>query len=146
MDKKRGYFAIGIYGGKNSINTGTLWRSANIMGAAFIFTIGQRYKKQASDTMSTPKHVPLYQYPDFESFYGNMPSDCLLVGVELDGNAVDIRSFKHPERAMYLLGAEDNGLPKAVMVRCHRLVQLPGENSMNVSVAGSIVLYDRIRG
>lgn len=145
MKNDRGYFAIGIYGGKNSINIGTLWRTAKIMNASFIFTISHRYKRQASDTLSTPKHVPLYQYDDFDSFYKNMPSDCILVGVELDEKAVDIRTFKHPERAIYLLGAEDNGLPSKVMERCHKLVKLPGVISLNVAVAGSVVLYDRIK-
>lgn len=36
---KRGYFGIGIYNGKNTANIGTLWRSAAILGANFIFTI-----------------------------------------------------------------------------------------------------------
>jgi len=27
---------------------------------------------------------------------------------------------------------------------CHQVVRLPGERSLNVAVAGSIVIYDRI--
>ena len=42
-----------------------------------------------------------------------------------------------------LLGAEDHGLSKAALARCQHLVQLPGRASLNVAVAGSIVLYDR---
>lgn len=46
---KRGYFGIGVFHGKNEQNIGTLWRSANIMGADFIFTIGKRYSRQCTD-------------------------------------------------------------------------------------------------
>lgn len=47
-------------------------------------------------------------------------------------------------QACYLLGAEDNGLTKEAISKCQELVYLPGERSLNVAVAGSIVLYDRI--
>ena len=43
----------------------------------------------------------------------------------------------------YLLGAEDNGLTKAAIEKCHALVKFKSEMSLNVAVAGSIVLYDR---
>ena len=35
-----GYHAIGIVGGKNLDNAGTLWRSAYQLGASFMFTVG----------------------------------------------------------------------------------------------------------
>lgn len=139
----RGYFGIGIERGKTSANIGTLWRSAHIFGAAFIFTIGHRYKKQPSDTMFTSRHIPLWSYETFADFYAHMPHDCRLIGVELDDRAVALDNFSHPERCIYLLGAEDHGLSREARERCHQLVQLPGDFCLNVSVAGSIVLYDR---
>ena len=53
----RGYFGIGIQNAKTDENIGTLWRSAFIMGASFIFTIGKRYKKQATDTPKSWKNI-----------------------------------------------------------------------------------------
>lgn len=142
----RGYFAIGIEKIKNEINIGTLWRSANILGASFIFTIGKRYKRQASDTMESWRHIPLYHYDNIDDFYkSGLPYDCQLVGIELDDSATPIKKFTHPQRAIYLLGAEDNGLSKEAVKRCHHIIVLPGDHSMNVSVAGSIVLFDRIQ-
>ena len=55
-----------------------------------------------------------------------------------------IESFCHPERAVYLLGAEDHGLSPAILTRCHCVVRLPGAFSMNVSSAGTVVMYDRL--
>lgn len=139
----RGYFAIGIENTKDAFNVGSLWRTADLFGAAFIFTIGRRYKTQASDTMKTARRVPLFHYADFEDFLGHLPHDAQLVGLELDSRAKPVEYFRHPERAIYLLGVEDHGLSKAAMQRCQHLVQLPGRDSLNVAVAGSVVLYDR---
>ncbi len=40
--KGGGYFGIGIYGPKMTKNIGTLWRTADIFGADFMFTIGMQ--------------------------------------------------------------------------------------------------------
>jgi tRNA G18 (ribose-2'-O)-methylase SpoU len=53
-------------------------------------------------------------------------------------------SFRHPDRAVYLLGNEQIGLSKRVLSQCHSLISLPGHFSLNVAVAGSIVMYDRV--
>ena len=140
----RGYFGIGIYNGKNIQNVGTLWRSAAILGADFIFTIGDRYTKQCSDTMSTPRHIPLYHYGDGEDFFNHVPCGCKVVAVELCDGSIPLDKYYHGERCIYLLGAEDDGLPPEVLARCDDKVQIYGEYCLNVAVAGSIVMYDRI--
>lgn len=139
----RGFFAIGIEHGKNGANVGTLWRSANIMGAAFIFTVGRRYKRQPSDTLESWRHIPLFHFDTIDDLKAHAPHDSLLVGVEMDDAAEPVESFKHPARAVYLLGAEDHGLSPEAIKASQKLVVLPGERSLNVSVAGSLVLYDR---
>ena len=140
----RGYFGIGIYHGKNEENIGTLWRSANILGADFIFTIGKRYSHQCSDTMKTPRHIPLFHYNDWDDMFAHVPYDCPVVAVELADNSTPIKDYVHRERCIYLLGAEDHGIPPEILNRCSDIVQLPGDYCMNVSTAGSIVMFDRI--
>lgn len=141
----KGFFGIGIENSKTGMNIGTLWRSAQIMGASFIFTIGNRYKLQASDTLKTPRNIPLYNHKTFDEFFEAMPYDCPLIGLELSKEAQPIKEFTHPKRCIYLLGAEDNGLSKYAIEHCHQLVQLPGEFSLNVAVAGSLVMFDRLQ-
>ena len=143
--KQRGYFGIGIINGKCEANIGTLWRSANIFGAQFIFTIGKRYpKKQSTDTMQTPRHIPLFEYDNWEDFKKGIPRDCEIVAVEIDERSKPIETMKHSERAIYLLGAEDKGIPQEILKECTRIIQLPGEHCLNVSTSGSIIMYDRI--
>ena len=64
----RGYFGIGCTNMKAIVNYGTLFRSAICFGADFIFLIGKRFKKQASDTMCSWRHIPLYEYQTCEEF------------------------------------------------------------------------------
>lgn len=143
MITKRGYFGIGIYHCKRETNVGTLWRSAAILGADFIFTVGKRYKQQCSDTMKAPRHVPLFHYETFDDFFKHLPYDCPVVAVELDEHSIPLERYCHRDRCIYLLGAEDYGLPKEVLARCRETVQLLGDYCYNVATAGSIVMYDR---
>lgn len=139
------FFGIGIQNGKTPENLGVLWRTAQNLGASFIFTIGKRYANQACDTHNAVKSLPYYHYKDFNDFFEHLPKGVRIVGVEKTKNAANLETFSHPKRCAYLLGAEDNGLTIEAMERCHFLVQFNSEFSLNVAVAGSIVLYDRSR-
>lgn len=138
----RGYFGIGVYHPKTEANIGTLWRSAHLFGASLIFTIGRRYKRQASDTTNAANHIPIMHYDDMEAFMAARPHGAPLVGIELGGQPLDA-NYAHPERAVYLLGSEDHGLPPEVLALCQRVVTIETPYSLNVAVAGSIVLFDR---
>ncbi len=137
------FFGIGILNGKTPENLGVLWRSAQNLGASFIFTIGNRYAKQACDTHNAVKSMPYFHYENFEEFYKNLPKGARLVGVELTEGAESLETFNHPRRCVYLLGAEDHGLSNAAIEKSHFLVKFKSQLSLNVSVAGSIVMYDR---
>ena len=67
-----------------------------------------------------------------------------MVAVEQGGTPLE--EFVHPERAVYLLGAEDAGLPAAVVRACAHCVSLDGVRaaSYNVAVAGTLIMYDRV--
>lgn len=139
-----GYFEIGIYQPRNDENIGTLWRSANQLGAAGIFVIGRSYRRQSSDTETTLNVVPLRHYLTFEDFLLARPVGAQLIGIEMNGQPLS--TFQHPERAIYLLGSEANGLPGRILRQCNAVVALEAVNkaSYNLAVAGSIVLYHRL--
>jgi tRNA(Leu) C34 or U34 (ribose-2'-O)-methylase TrmL len=141
----RGYFSIGVWHPKCEANIGTLWRHAYLFGAAMIFTVGARYRKQQTDTLCTANHVPLMHFETLEDLHAHLPENCSMVAVEMCEKAKPLRTFTHDERALYLLGAEDRGLPEEVLTKAHRRVYIecPTDRSMNVAVAGSIIMYDR---
>lgn len=139
----RGFCAIGIERTKTPMNVGTLWRSAVCLGADFIFTIGRRYPSQASDTVKSWRHVPMFEYADLDDFLSHRPFDVPLVGVELHAEARPLETFTHPERALYLLGPEDGNLSQKAIDHCQHLVQFTSAYCLNVAAAGSVVLYDR---
>lgn len=144
MNNNRGYFAIGVYHPKKQVNVGGVWRTAFNFGANHIFTIGRRYKPQSSDTTKAHHNIPLFNYQTFDDFLKNLPTNCEIVGIELDERAKPIRNFIHPTRCIYLLGCETYGLPPEVLNKCRHVIQIPGKHCLNVAVAGSIVMFDRI--
>lgn len=138
--------SIGIYHPKTEMNVGTLWRAAHLYGADMLFTIGHRYRPQGSDTTRAWRHIPLINYPDFNTFQQCRPLDAEMVGVEqAPGRSKPLSLFTHQPSAVYLLGAEDHGLPPAVLDACQRVVEIEvaEPTCMNVAMAGTVVLYDR---
>lgn len=93
--------------------------------------------------MKAWKHVPLQSFEDFPAFAASIPMECELIGVELHEDATPLKRFSHPERAIYLLGAEDHGLSPDALKRCDRVVQIESRLCLNVAVAGSIVMWHR---
>jgi tRNA G18 (ribose-2'-O)-methylase SpoU len=141
----RGFFAIGVYHPKTENNIGSLWRSAHLYGAAFIFTVGRRYQHQASDTTKASGAIPLIHFETVDDLVEHLPNSTPLVGVELDPRAKLLGAYQHPVRGAYLLGAEDHGLPLQVLDRCHSLVEIESVEpwSNNVATAGGILLWHR---
>ncbi len=143
----RGYYGVAVWHPKHEVNVGTLWRSAFTYDAAMVATVGTRYNRQASDTCKTYNSIPLHHFSDLDDLVAHLPHGCPLIGVELDDRAEPLDSFRHPDRALYLLGAEDHGLPDVVLDRCHNVIQIPTPQvwSLNVAIAGSLVMHDRFR-
>ena len=143
----RGFFGVAIFDAKHEANVGALWRSASVFGASFIATVGaKRYKSMRSDTMKSHRHIPLFHFNNIEDLKEHLPNGCRLIGVELTNDSVQLQKFTHPERALYLLGAEDHGLPFYILQQTNEVVKIstPLNISLNVSVAGSIICYDRL--
>ena len=148
MSHERGYFGVGIVSSKTPENVGGLWRSAHAFGASMIFTVAFRPPRQPTDTTKAARHVPLMQWEDWDMFLAHRPADCALVAVETDDGKrarvpYRLPEFSHPERALYVLGAEDRGLSNSQVAACEHLVEIPTTLCLNVATAGSIVMYDR---
>jgi len=140
----RGYFGIGVEGLSKPVNASNLFRSAHAFGASFIFTLEATYaaRDAALDTSRAIENMPYYRWDAIDEMA--LPKGCVLVGVELTEDAVDLPSFKHPPAAAYVLGRERGSLSEPLMARCGHIVKIPARFCVNVAVAGAIVMYDRM--
>jgi tRNA G18 (ribose-2'-O)-methylase SpoU len=141
----RGYFGIGAEGISKAVNLGNLTRTANAFGASFVFLVDPDVRLRdalATDTSGTAGQLPLYQFPSVEAL--TLPRGCLLVGVELVDEAIELPSFRHPQCAAYVFGPERSSLSPAMQARCRHLVRIPTRFCVNLAVAGAIVMYDRL--
>src|SRR5690606_9934183 len=141
----RGYFAIGAEGISKAMNVGALVRTTHAFGGSFFFTIAAPYNRREaalSDTSKGAQSLPVFDFPDVRSL--RLPRDCVLVGVELTPDAVDLPSFRHPRAAAYVLGPERGSLSPELTALCDHVVKIPTRFCVNVGLAGAIVMYDRL--
>ncbi len=140
----RGYFAVGVDGISKPMNLGNLMRIAHAFDASFFFSINAQVKlaDAQSDTSNAQGTIPVYAFRSADDF--RLPVGCRLVGVEITDDAVELPRFRHPLRAAYVFGAERMSLSPEVLKRCEFVVKIPTRFSINVGMAGAIVLYDRL--
>lgn len=142
----KGYFAIGAEGISKPMNLGALMRTANAFGASFVFSVNAEDRTKSaykSDTSRTFKTVPYYQWDSIDEIV--LPRECQMVGVELTEEAVDLPEFKHPRMAAYVLGPERGNLSPEMQAKCAHIIKIPTNFCINVSLAGALVMYDRVR-
>ncbi|WP_417456214.1 RNA methyltransferase [Kordiimonas sp.] len=147
----RGYFGVGIDGVSKEGNMGNLIRTAHAFGASFAFAVNPRVVAHTgevvtadfADTSKTHTQIPFYNYASAAEV--DVPQGCQLVGVEITDDAIDLPSFRHPTRAVYVMGAERVSLSDEMIARCAHVIKIPTKFSLNVATAGAIVMYDRLR-
>ena len=143
-------FSIGIFQGKTSYNVVKLRRIATQLGASECFVIHPRFRQGSAEWTAEEDNkidascVPYVEYLDFDEFSSKAKEGYVFVAIEMGGQ--DLVEYKHPRKAIYILGAEDNGVSTLVQRACRDMVALPSSRSQsfNVTCAGSIVMYDRM--
>src|SRR6185312_4988142 len=141
----RGYFAAGVDVISKAMNLGNLMRISHAFGASFFFSIDSQVKMadiKLADTSASAGHLPFYKFDTAAEL--RLPQGCRLVGVEITEDAIELPRFKHPTRAAYVFGAERYSLSPATLARCEFVVKIPMKFSINVGMAGAIVMYDRL--
>jgi|SRR5579872_19058 len=133
-------FGIGITSCKTMENVGMLWRSAYLYDADFLFMLNSRYKRLKADTPNAAKHIPLFEWDNLEIPHAFVP-----IIVEKCEGSTSLWDFEHPRNTIYILGAEDHGVPKVILENNWTKIHIPSckPYSMNVAVAGSLVMAHR---
>jgi tRNA G18 (ribose-2'-O)-methylase SpoU len=141
----RGFFAIGVEGISKPFNVANMIRSAYAFGASYFFMLAPNYNEGALnlvDTSAAAGHLPIFTYPDVAGLA--VPSGAKVVGVEFTEDSIPLPSFRHPRRAVYVLGSEAGSLSPQVQARCNFIVRIPMRFCVNVGIAGALVMYDRL--
>ncbi|MHC5077318.1 MAG: TrmH family RNA methyltransferase [Planctomycetota bacterium] len=126
-------------------NVGSLVRTAHAAAIEEVVLVGEReWNVEAARTAEL--YTTVTQLPDIRAFRNHLESRrWSLVAVELDRRAVNVFDAEYPDRPCFLLGAELGGVPDELLDESELVVQIPQWGlvpSLNLAVAGSIVLYD----
>ncbi len=149
--RMRGYCGIGIFSPSKPENIGSLLRNASCFGADFVFTVGGiKYEGAPTDTAQSDKHMPFFQFPDWEALRACWPRHGKLVCLEDFQTATVLglepqwlHEFIHPEQALYLLGSEKYGIPEEILREADYIVSIRTRFSLNVAATAAVLLYDR---
>jgi tRNA G18 (ribose-2'-O)-methylase SpoU len=126
-------------------NVGSLIRTAHAVAAEEVVLVGEReWNVEAARTAEL--YTTVVALPDVPAFRNHLAArSWRLVAVELDARAVPLFDAAYPERPCFLVGAELGGVPGELLAVADLVVQIPQWGlvpSLNLAVAGSIVLYD----
>lgn len=138
----RGFACIGLDNPKFGGNVGAAMRAVGCYGADLVVIAGTRFKREATDTCKAWRHVPVIA--GLNDVFDAIPYDCVPVAVDLVDGAVPLPDYAHPERAMYIFGAEDATLGQRILSRCLDRVMVPTRHCMNLAATVNVVLYDRL--
>ena len=121
-------------------NVGALVRSAAALGPAYIALgercadpLGPKAVRASMGALFRVAVVPLASAPPARVVALEASAQDALSAVDLDGSVA------------FALGAERDGLPADVLARADeraRIPQEPGEDSLNVAMAGTVALYE----
>ncbi len=140
-------FAVAAWNISKEHNVGSLVRTAHATGATEVLLVGER--EWNVEAARTAEHFTAVRFLSGAAELRRHLADhhWRLVAVELDARAVNLFEARYPERPCFLLGAELGGVPPELLDEAALVVQIPQWGlvpSLNLAVAGSIVVYDHL--
>ncbi|KUK77267.1 MAG: RNA methyltransferase, TrmH family group 3 [candidate division WS6 bacterium 34_10] len=97
-------------------------------------------------SMGAAERIPLVEMNLFEAVKKLKEEDIKVVGVHMDGQEYFKKNLKGP--ITFILGAEDVGVSTGMLERVDEKISIPmkeGIGSLNVSVSGAILMYEKLR-
>ncbi|MDB5266792.1 MAG: tRNA/rRNA methyltransferase SpoU [Parcubacteria group bacterium] len=140
-------------------NTASIFRTAECLGVSKVYLIGttpaptDRFGNKRADFAKVAlgaEELVLWEYqkeilPVIKEL---KDQNFKILALEQDENSKDLSSFKAPEMFALILGNEVEGVSKAALDICDVIleIKMKGEKeSMNVSVAAGIALYELLK-
>jgi 23S rRNA (guanosine2251-2'-O)-methyltransferase len=142
-------FILYIRDAYNEFNVGAIIRSAEAVGvnAVIIPPKMDITPNMVRSAMGATEHVPVIKESIFQAIKIVKPLGIKVVGIELTGEDYYYNSdLKGP--IMLIIGGEDHSLSDELKEKADYFVKIPMKgkvNSLNMSVAASVVLFDKLR-
>ncbi|GAB4540007.1 MAG: RNA methyltransferase [Pleurocapsa sp.] len=129
-------------------NLGTLIRTSEAIGGGGFIFIGKNIDpydpKVIRGTMGALFHQQLIRTTYHSLAHWIRRHNCHAIGASPEAK-VDFHHFHYPRATILFLGEERKGLSKNQQDLCHYLIRIPmvgKSDSLNLGVAGSLVLYE----
>jgi tRNA G18 (ribose-2'-O)-methylase SpoU len=138
-------FAVAAWNISKEHNVGGLVRTAHASAASEVLLVGEKdWNVEAARTAELYTQVTMLL--DERALLDHVRTEGYeLVAVELATEAINLFDAEYPDRPCFLLGAELEGVPENLLRASSMVVQIPQWGlvpSLNLAIAGSIVIYD----
>lgn len=151
--------AILLYNIRSTHNVGSIFRTADAVGAKKIYISGytpaplDRFGRPRKDiakvSLGGEKSVPWESVADPLKLIATLKADgYMVVALEQDARSIDYKAFVPTEKILFIVGNEVGGVEKEILDQADAIIEIPmvGEKeSLNVSVAFGVALF-RILG
>lgn len=128
------------------VNIGTIVRSAVAFGVEGLMVVGDRKKVRSFGDQNTLRFLDMQEFQTLKECKEEITrQNFRLVGIEIDQRSRNVAKHPFTGNTVFVLGNEGTGLGKNILEICDDLVYIPqhfpGTASLNVAIAGSIVLH-----
>ncbi len=152
---KDGQYILVLHDIRSVYNVGALFRTADAVGITKIILSGysptplDRFGRERNDfvkcALGAEKSIPWeYVETPYERIQELKTEGFQVIGLEQDERSVDYKQSIDSEKIVIILGTETTGMTKELMSLCDIIMEIPMQGikeSLNVSVAGGILLY-----
>lgn len=151
QDDRRNQIVLVLDNIRSVYNIGAIFRVADAAGVSKIFLCGYTAVPPRPDihktALGTENHVDFCHYDSAINLIKKLKSTHQIIALEQTDSSIDYRKLKLKLPLALVLGNEVTGVDQQVLDLCDLSIEIPMvgyANSLNVSVAVGIVLFDII--
>lgn len=148
--KKHNLKFIYIKDANHDHNIGAIIRTAECLGfdAVFLPKKIDITPNIIRASMGAFFHIPVFRQSIFQTIKNLSDQGFKIVGIEITPNSKDIFETELSGDIMLIIGDEDKGISQEILKKCNFSIKIPMRgktNSLNMSVAASLAMFETIR-
>ena len=144
---------------RSTHNVGAIFRTADATGVKKIYISGftpapiDRFGRARQDiskaSLGAEKTIAWEKIDSAADLIKNLKKEKVtILGLEQDKTSIDFRDVKISSKNLLILGSEVEGIATEILKLCDQILEIPmhgQKESLNVSVATGIILYELIK-